>query len=129
MNRKTPQILSSGLIFSGIVTAGILLAGCQPTPLDLNKQSATDVPQEEGAISALNMTYSPDTLTVRPGATILFTNRDVADHSITSDDGNSFDTGLIAQDGIGEFTAPTIPGTYPYHCTSHPTMRGTLIVE
>jgi plastocyanin len=27
------------------------------------------------------------------------------------------------------FKAPTTPGTYPFHCTIHPDMHGSLIVK
>ncbi|WP_171027202.1 cupredoxin domain-containing protein [Pseudarthrobacter sp. NamB4] len=65
--------------------------------------------------------------TVSPGAEITVTNEDVEAHTITADTGNAFDANI--QVGRGTFTAPTEPGTYPYHCNFHGNMRGTLTVK
>jgi plastocyanin len=65
--------------------------------------------------------------TVRPGAQITVTNEDIEAHTITADTGNTFDA--IIKVGTGTFTAPTQPGTYPYHCNFHGNMKGTLTVK
>ena len=65
--------------------------------------------------------------TVSPGATIRVTNEDIEAHTITADTDNAFDAAIKV--GTGTFTAPTKPGTYPYHCTFHGNMKGTLAVK
>ena len=65
--------------------------------------------------------------TVSPGATISVTNEDIEAHTITADTGNAFDATIKV--GTGTFTAPTEPGTYPYHCNFHGNMKGTLTVK
>jgi plastocyanin len=65
---------------------------------------------------------------VPAGATIAVKNSDQVEHSVTADTGNTFN---IEVDG-GEtktFTAPSQPGSYPYHCSYHPMMHGTLVVK
>jgi plastocyanin len=47
---------------------------------------------------------------------------------VTSDDGKSFNV-TVAAGGTATFTAPTKPGTYPFHCSVHPQMHGTLVVK
>jgi plastocyanin len=69
-----------------------------------------------------------DAITVPPGAQISVTNNDSAEHSVTSDTAGVFDVD-IAGNADGAFTAPTQPGEYPFHCTYHPSMHGTLIVQ
>lgn len=64
--------------------------------------------------------------TVSPGAEITVTNEDIEAHTITADTGNPFD--VNTQVGTTTFTAPTEPGTYPYHCNFHGNMKGTLTV-
>lgn len=65
--------------------------------------------------------------TVSPGATIAVTNADIEAHTITADQSSAFDAVIPA--GAGEFTAPTKPGTYTYHCNFHGNMKGTLVVK
>ncbi len=65
--------------------------------------------------------------TVSPGAEITVTNEDIEAHTITADTGNAFDANIQA--GTGTFTAPTEPGTYPYHCIFHGNMKGILTVK
>ena len=61
--------------------------------------------------------------TVSPGAEITVTNEDIEAHTITADTGTTFDVNVKV--GTGTFTAPTEPGTYPYHCN----MKGALTVK
>jgi len=68
---------------------------------------------------------TPDS--VSPGATITVDNEDGTDHTVTSDTGNAFDD--AASPGTSTFTAPTKLGSYPFHCTIHPSMHGTLVVR
>lgn len=79
-------------------------------------------------ITIKNFAYVPPSLTVAPGTKITVINEDEAPHTVTATD-HSFDSGMIHGGQRGEFTAPTTAGTYPYICTVHPYMKGTLIVQ
>ena len=46
-------------------------------------------------------------------------------HTITSDDGTTFDSGTIPVGGTFRHTF-TRAGTFPYHCNYHPYMRATI---
>jgi plastocyanin len=70
--------------------------------------------------------YSPTPLTIAVGDTVKWTNMGPAPHSSTSDT-SIWDSGLL---GVGQsfsFTFNTA-GTYPYHCSLHPFMHGSVIV-
>ena len=74
------------------------------------------------------MTFSPATKSVAKGTVVKWTNNDSYAHTVTSNDGSSFDSGNIAGGGSFSYNA-SVAGTFEYHCTIHGTaMSGTLIV-
>jgi plastocyanin len=79
-------------------------------------------------VSIVNDSYSPSSITVKKGTAVKWTNNDSDQHSVTSDGGSGpLNSGTINPGGTYSFTANTV-GTFPYHCTFHNTMFGTLIV-
>ena len=71
--------------------------------------------------------FTPAKLTIRVGATVIWKNRSSAPHTVTSDDGTTFDSGTVAVGGTFHFTFKTA-GTFSYHCNIHPYMRSVIIV-
>ena len=69
----------------------------------------------------------PDSLTVKAGDTVTWTNSDRAPHTVTANDG-SFDKSLAASGGTAAVTFAAT-GTFAYHCNVHPTMTGTIVVQ
>jgi len=113
-----------------IIIAGLLLAGCSLTPGSGNNLQPTPGASEtSNSLKIENFSFSPTSITVKAGETVSVTNKDVAGHSVTADDGKSFDTGIIGKDQSVTFTAPTTPGTYPFHCIPHPSIKGVLMVK
>ena len=80
------------------------------------------------SISIRDFKFSPDKMTVSSGARVAVDNADSAPHSVTADDGHSFDSGTLQPGASGSIQAPGA-GTYAYHCTIHPFMKGTLVVK
>ncbi|VVE22277.1 Amicyanin [Pandoraea cepalis] len=74
-----------------------------------------------------SMQYSPPTLTVKVGETVVWVNRDPFPHTVTAQTGD-FDSKGIAPGESWQFK-PTKKGKFPYFCRFHPTMKGTLRVE
>jgi plastocyanin len=81
-----------------------------------------------GAISIDNFTFTPQTLTVKAGTTITWTNRDDIPHGIASTDSAFTKSKALDTDQNYSFTFIT-PGTYKYFCYVHPHMTGTIVVE
>jgi plastocyanin len=77
-------------------------------------------------VTIKNFTFLPGTTTVHVGDTISWTNQDIAPHTATAKDG-SFDTGTINKGKTGSHTF-TKAGTFPYICSIHPNMKGTVTV-
>lgn len=64
---------------------------------------------------------------VRAGATVKIVNKDTFAHTVTADAG-AFDIAAPGSTTV-KFKAPATPGTYTFHCSIHPTMKGTLVVK
>jgi hypothetical protein len=79
------------------------------------------------AVAISDFSFSPGTVTVAVGDTVTWTNSDAQDHTATAD-GGSFDTGTLGNGESGTVTFSTA-GSFPYHCTIHPQMTGTVVVE
>jgi plastocyanin len=71
--------------------------------------------------------FSPATLTVSVGDSVVWTNKDILVHSATSK-GAPFDSGRMESGATWTYTAKT-KGQFPYVCTFHPTMTGELRVQ
>jgi plastocyanin len=121
-----------------VVIAGtaLLLAGCgggsgsasgaSAKPSDSSSQTTSA--GASTAVKISNFKFSPASLTVKQGAGVTVTNEDSAAHTVTADDGHSFDTGDLSQ-GATQTISVSKPGSYLYHCTIHPFMHGTLVVK
>ena len=105
-----------------LAAVAVVLTGCYHQTTSTPPQTQSETPAlTEDSVEIKNFVFSPATITVK--------NKDIPDHSLTSDDGKSFDTKLIAQGKSATITAPTAPGSYSFHCTPHPYMKGTLVVH
>jgi plastocyanin len=92
-----------------------------------------------GAETRGTAAFSPNPITVSLNGAVRWYNDDVAagggqyggssgtTHTITADDGISFSSPNIIPRGTFQHTFATA-GNFPYHCSLHPTMRGTLTV-
>jgi plastocyanin len=79
-------------------------------------------------VSIHNFKFLPGTITVKKGDRITISNRDSTAHTVTADNGSSFDSGDI---NPGSSTTITVnaTGRIAYHCSIHPFMHGTIIVR
>ena len=74
------------------------------------------------------MMYAPRNVTISKGGTVTWTWRGTT-HSVTSDDGTSFDSGIQTTGATFSFTFDSA-GTYPYHCLVHgQQMSGSVTVQ
>lgn len=71
--------------------------------------------------------FTPAALEIRVGTTVAWKNMSSVPHTVTSDDGTTFDSGTLAVGGTFRFTFKTA-GTFSYHCNVHPYMRSVIIV-
>jgi len=79
-----------------------------------------------------NPDYSPDRAIVTQGDTVVWTNADVAPHTVTSasDYGETFDSSLVSEGETYSLDTTNLEiGEYEYLCIVHPWMIATLVVE
>jgi predicted lipoprotein with Yx(FWY)xxD motif len=79
-------------------------------------------------VTIQNFAFSPQTVTVAPGTTVTWTNKDNVDHTVTSDTGAWPDSGSLATNHTFSHTFAKA-GTYAYHCALHPSMTARVIVS
>lgn len=80
----------------------------------------------EAPVTIVARAYQPAQLTVEDGQTVLWTNRGFGPHTVTAL-GGEFDSGRLNMGESFKVTFTT-PGTFPYKCTVHPSMRGSVTV-
>ena len=73
-----------------------------------------------------NFTFEPAQLTVKVGTTVTWKNRDDIPHTVVS--AGKFRSKALDTDDSYSFTF-TAAGDYPYFCSLHPHMTGTIKVE
>jgi plastocyanin len=74
-----------------------------------------------------NLAFQNGTIEIPAGTTVEWTNHDPLAHSVTAD-GGTFSSGLV-QPGRSFRHTFTQPGSYSFHCTPHPFMKGTVVVR
>ena len=101
---------------------------------------AADLPQEPAlqqsmaTVKMIRFRFSPPTITVRAGDTVLWQNTSSGTHTVTADSvppgAAAFDSGDIGSGGQFSHTF-TVPGEHHYYCRPHRGMGmvGTVVVE
>jgi plastocyanin len=118
IKKRIAGALSLGLLFS------IILASCSKSS---GGNSNPAPPVSPNTVNIVNMAFSQATITVTAGTKVTWTNNDNMTHTVTADD-DSFDSGNIGAGSSYSRTFSTA-GTYPYHCTIHPSMTGKVVVQ
>lgn len=81
-----------------------------------------------GRVRIVDDSFSPRTLVVRAGTTVVWTNTDNDSHTVTrSSHHNPLDSGTVKSHRTYSFTFHR-PGKFIYHCEYHHLMRGAVVV-
>ncbi len=75
-----------------------------------------------------NLQFHPQTLKVHRGERVIWVNKDFFPHTVTASS-RAFDSKSIAASASWTYVVTAKPGEYPYRCTFHPNMTGTLDVD
>jgi plastocyanin len=99
------------------------------TPKYASPSSSSPIQSGVVPIAYRNIAIDPDTLRVKVGSTIKWTNYDSIEHNVTNDGGGTkFASGNFGEGKTFEVKV-TKPGIIHYRCTIHPaSMNGTIEV-
>jgi len=100
--------------------------GSKPKP-PAQAAPVTAAPGQVLKASMKNLAFQPASIEIAAGTTIEWYNDDQLPHTVTADD-NSFDSGPIDAGTRWRKTFDQ-PGTYTFHCTPHPFMKGIIVVK
>ena len=102
-------------------------AGAVAVLLALSLAFPASAPAFEVDVAATFFAFSPQDVEVLSGDTIKWSNTSSRAHTVTADDGSSFASPRLEPgDSFShDFSAD---GSFPYHCTIHPEITGTVLV-
>jgi plastocyanin len=109
----------------GIVGAVVVAAACSSSTSPANSCGSSGAAANVNATSSLS--FSPNHTTITHGQAVCWQNSSGVEHTVTSDDGTSFNTTLPT----GNIFLHTFPdtGTFTYHCSIHAGMTGSVKVN
>ena len=135
--RPTPKRRAWILIaaLSVLLTVGILAASCggSTTATTAGAVTTAGTPTTSGgggsgaAVTIKGFAFDPATVTIKAGETVTWTNQDSANHTVVADNGE-FTSGDLGNGATFSFKFDTA-GTYAYHCSVHPSMKATVVVQ
>ena len=125
------RTLRHAFILGTLVLAASCGGGSSSTPTmpstpSTGNNNGTPVSIVAGAQVLTTTAYAPNPLTISAGTTVTWTNNDRTTHTATSDSG-AFN-GTLAPNAQFSFTFAN-KGTFSYHCSLHPNMVASVIVQ
>ena len=137
-----PVIVVGALVLLATYGSGEALSAGSTTALSTiaNRSVAHSTPASKpksvpGAIQTVSIItssngsfgFSPAALTISVGTTVSWRNTTSVPHTVTSNDGRTFNSGTISPGRTFSFKF-TSAGRFPYHCNIHPYMRAIINV-
>jgi|SRR6266511_3377917 plastocyanin len=138
MVKKNDVVIASVVIAGAIVAMYVLSSnygelrdlGVERSGNSIQQPTATSIPSNSTVVrivaNAGSNSFSPNPVEVKVGETVTWINDDSGRHTVTSKDG-VFDSGIMGKGQSFSFTFDKA-GEYPYFCSPHPGMVGTVVV-
>src|SRR5918996_6365905 len=133
MVKKNVVVIAS-VVIAGAIVATYVLSGNMNMGVEGSgnsiQQSTASIPSNSTVVrivaNAGSNSFSPNPVEVKVGETVTWINDDSRRHTVTSKDG-VFDSGMMGKGQSFSFTFDKA-GEYPYFCSPHPGMVGTVVV-
>jgi len=114
----------AGVAVPVMIVVALLSAGSGAVKANAQQEQ---VPAKNAEIKIDNFSFAPGTFTVAVGTTVTWINHDDIPHTAVSTDG-VFKSKVMDTDEKFSYTF-TKAGSYPYFCSIHPKMTGTIVVQ
>jgi plastocyanin len=128
MDRSRLVVIGAAAV-TAVASVAAVAAAITSDDDDDDDGTVAETPAAAGAVPVeiRDFAFGPPDAAVPVGGQVLWTNADGLAHSIAADDASFVSPDLDTGDSF-PFTFAA-PGTYPYHCGIHESMRGTVVVQ
>jgi plastocyanin len=96
-------------------------------PAASSSAAPASAPAGANSVSIASFAFAPPSITVAPGQTVTWTNKDTTTHTVTEDKG-AWDSKNLAAGATFQQKFDQA-GTFTYHCNIHSSMKGTVVVK
>lgn len=143
MNKTTIGVITTLVVIGSALTVVVLINKESDKPAKTSSSAMSghknmdstqagqpnESAQESNMITYKGFAVVQKSITVKKGTTVTWTNQDDAKHDVTPDTETAdFKTSeLFGQGETHKVTFNTV-GSYPYHCSPHPYMKGVVEV-
>jgi plastocyanin len=120
----------TGRFVAVFVVAGLVLIGCSskdPGPLVVPGNTPDSLAGDRAVVELADTTLKPRVVEITEGGSVVWVNHDRTTHQLVSLAPNVFETPRLGE-GESSVSTFTKPGTYPYYCSIHNEMKGTVVV-
>ena len=134
MRRRLLAVAAGALVVAGCgsssepESSGSTSSKPAPAKTEAPKASSGGAAAETAKATIKDFTFGPETVTVKAGGSVTWTNKDSANHNVAFDDKSVKGIGNLREGQNGKVSFAKA-GTYAYVCTYHPGMEGKVIVK
>ena len=131
MRKQVKALLGAALLLA-LALSLIVVTGCGGGGYGSSSSGGGGAATATGGtanVAMKNIQFMPSNLTVAKGTTVIWTNNDQVDHTVTANDG-SFDSGNVSPGHTYKYTFNKA-GVVNYYCKIHLSlgMKGTITVK
>jgi plastocyanin len=125
--KARPQETSSMVKRLMIIGALVGAFGCGSSTPSTPSPAGSSVSIVANSSTLTTTAYNPNPINIARGSTVTWVNNDTTTHTSTSDTG-LWNSGNLAPGANFTMTFQNA-GSFPYHCTQHANMIGTVVVQ
>ncbi len=113
-------------VILGLVAYGLIYYFAVVKPKNNQQGQNNNQSTQVASVTISNNQFVPSDLTISKGTKVVWTNNDNVTHTVTADKDGPMSPELKKGDSYSDIF--TEVGTFSYHCSIHPNMKGTIHV-